>query len=136
MGVQRYNHPMDNVRTVFTTDGTPPPRCPTCGEPAHAGGCAGRRPRAAPSRAPALPDDGVVRVWRDRKRRRGKTVTVLAGVPGGPAALEELAATLKRHCGSGGTVQADGTIEIQGDHRDRIAQRLAALGHRVKLAGG
>ena len=38
-------------------------------------------------------------------------------------------------CGSGGTVK-DGVIEIQGDHRERVAQALAKLGHRAKLAGG
>jgi translation initiation factor 1 len=80
-----------------------------------------------------------VRVWRDRKRRRGKTVTVVAGVggvPGGGARLDELAGQLKRYCGSGGTVQDDGTIEIQGDHRERVAAKLGELGYRVKLAGG
>jgi translation initiation factor 1 len=30
----------------------------------------------------------------------------------------------------------DGAIEVQGDHRERIAQRLQGLGYRVKLAGG
>ena len=80
--------------------------------------------------------DGGLRVWRDSKRRRGKTVTVIAGVPGGPSALAELAGALKRHCGSGGTVQDDGTIEVQGDHRERVVEKLQALGYRVKLAGG
>jgi len=79
--------------------------------------------------------DGIVRVSRDRKGRRGKTVTVISGLPGSEAALAEVAATLKRACGSGGTV-ADGNVEIQGDHRERVAARLAELGHKVKLAGG
>jgi translation initiation factor 1 len=38
-------------------------------------------------------------------------------------------------CGAGGTLR-DGVIEIQGDHRDRLAERFRALGYRVKLAGG
>ena len=61
---------------------------------------------------------------------------MIAGLPGGPAALAELAGVLKRHCGSGGTVQDDGTIEVQGDHRERVLEKLQALGYRVKLAGG
>lgn len=77
-----------------------------------------------------------MRVWRDRKRRRGKTVTVIGGVPGDAARLAELAAALKRYCGAGGTVQPDGTIEVQGDHRERVAAKLGELGYRVKLAGG
>ena len=46
----------------------------------------------------------------------------------------ELAASLKRLCGSGGSL-ADGNLELQGDHRERVAARLAELGYRVKLAG-
>ena len=49
--------------------------------------------------------------------------------------VEARAAELKRLCGAGGTV-VDGAVEIQGDHRERIADRLRALGHVVKLAGG
>ena len=49
--------------------------------------------------------------------------------------LEALAGELKRLCGAGGTARED-VIEIQGDHRERIAERLRALGHKVKLAGG
>jgi translation initiation factor 1 len=47
----------------------------------------------------------------------------------------ELASSLKRYCGSGGTVKA-GAIEIQGDHRERLAARLRELGFTVKVAGG
>jgi translation initiation factor 1 len=61
---------------------------------------------------------------------------VVGGVLGGADRLDELAALLKRHCGCGGTVQDDGTIEIQGDHRERVAGKLGELGYRVKLAGG
>jgi translation initiation factor 1 len=75
----------------------------------------------------------VVRVWRDRSGRNGKVVTVIRGLPARD--LEPRAAELKRLCGAGGTV-ADGAVEIQGDHRERIAERLRALGHVVKLAGG
>jgi translation initiation factor 1 len=42
---------------------------------------------------------------------------------------------MKRLCGAGGTVK-DGVVEIQGDHRERLAERLRALGYTVKLAGG
>jgi translation initiation factor 1 len=79
--------------------------------------------------------DGIVRVMRDKKGRKGKTVTVVTGLPGGPTFLAEMASTLKRLCGSGGTVAGD-TVEIQGDHRDRVAAKLTELGHKVKLAGG
>jgi translation initiation factor 1 len=83
---------------------------------------------------PAGPIDGVIRISRERGGRHGKVVTVVRGLPSGPVLLA-LAADLKRFCGAGGTVK-DGTLEIQGDHRERLAERLRALGHPVKFAGG
>ena len=79
--------------------------------------------------------DGVVRIFRERGHRGGKTVTVIRGLPDRGPKLDALALELKRLCGAGGTVR-DGLLEIQGDHRERIADRLRALGYRVKLAGG
>jgi translation initiation factor 1 len=83
---------------------------------------------------PTVPTDGVIRIFRERGGRNGKVVTVIRGLPSGPALLT-LAADLKRLCGAGGSVK-DGTLEIQGDHRVRLAERLRALGHPVKSAGG
>lgn len=77
----------------------------------------------------------TARIARDRKRRAGKTVTVVSGLRHDPATLERLLKTLKQHCGAGGTVK-DGELEIQGDHRERVAASLQALGYGVKLIGG
>jgi translation initiation factor 1 len=77
----------------------------------------------------------VVRLLRDRKGRGGKTVTLVAGVRGTPAALNALASDLKRLCGTGGTVRGE-VIEIQGDVRERIKGELERRGYTVKLAGG
>ena len=79
--------------------------------------------------------DGIVRVGRETKGRRGKGVTVISGVPLAGDALEELATRLKKRCGSGGTVHA-GVIEIQGDHRDALVAELGRLGYTVKRSGG
>ncbi len=84
---------------------------------------------------PAKKSDGVVRIMRDRKQRGGKTVTVITGIPVSEEALTQIGQQLKKLCGSGGTVK-DGTIEIQGDHRDKIQAKLTELGYKVKLAGG
>jgi len=62
-------------------------------------------------------------------------VTVIHGLPERGAALDARASELRRLCGAGGTVK-DGAVEIQGDHRERVAERLRALGYAVKLAGG
>jgi protein-tyrosine phosphatase len=77
----------------------------------------------------------VVRLGRETKGRRGKGVTTVADLPLDEAGLLELAATLKQRCGTGGTVR-DGTIEIQGDQRDRLATVLEGMGYRVKRVGG
>jgi translation initiation factor 1 len=77
----------------------------------------------------------VVRVRREVKGRRGKTVTTISGVPLPSDALRSLATELKRRCGTGGSAK-DGVIEIQGDHREVLVAELEARGYTVKLAGG
>lgn len=94
-----------------------------------------KHPRDAPASADAAAGDGIVRVRREVKGRRGKPVTTISGVPLDEAGLRELAGELKRACGSGGSVK-QGVIEIQGDHRDALVAALEARGHRVKRAGG
>lgn len=76
--------------------------------------------------------DGVVRVSRTKAGRRGKTVTLVTGLP--PGELAGVAAELKRLCGAGGAVK-EGAVELQGDHRERVAERLGQR-YRVKLSGG
>ena len=74
----------------------------------------------------------TARIQRDKKKRRGKTVTMVSGLKGD---LKPIFRELQKHCGSGGTVK-DGIIEIQGDHRAKIQKFLEAKGIFVKLVGG
>jgi translation initiation factor 1 len=76
-----------------------------------------------------------VRVRLERQGRGGKVVTVVEDLPGHPARVEEVARTLKARCGAGGTVRGK-TVEVQGDHRDRVVAALAELGIVAKRAGG
>ena len=62
-------------------------------------------------------------------------MTIVTGLGLPPDRLKTLAKRLKRICGSGGTVR-DGTIEIQGDHRDRVVDELMRAGFPAKRAGG
>jgi translation initiation factor 1 len=82
--------------------------------------------------ATAPAGDGIVRVSRSTAGRRGKTVTLVTGVPA--ADVEALGRELKRLCGSGGAVK-DGVIELQGDKRDQVVGLLSER-YRVKRAGG
>ena len=75
-----------------------------------------------------LAGDGIVRISRQTKGRKGKGVTVIAGLPLKSSELKQLARELKAQCGCGGTVQ-DATIEIQGDHRDKLVELLTAKGY-------
>jgi translation initiation factor 1 len=81
------------------------------------------------------PSDGVVRVGRETKGRKGKGMTLVSGVPLPPEELKLLSQELKKKCGSGGTLK-DGVIEIQGDHRDALIELLKARGWTVKRSGG
>jgi translation initiation factor 1 len=91
---------------------------------------------SAPTSEVGLPPrQQTARIWRDSKRRRGKTVTVIGGLQHDPATFEELLRTLKKSCGAGGTFK-DGEIEIQGDHREAISAFFLKLGYKVKAVGG
>lgn len=79
--------------------------------------------------------DDIVRVARETKGRKGKGVSLIAGIPLVGDELKALAKKLKQFCGTGGTVK-NGIIEIQGDHRDRLISELHKLGYQVKKSGG
>lgn len=80
-----------------------------------------------------LPHDGkgkAIRVVLDRKGRKGKTVTIVAGLQHNPETMEKIARLLKQHCGAGGTVR-EGTIEIQGDNRGRVIEKLRLMNYVI-----
>ncbi len=109
-------------RTVYSTDKGRV--CPKCGWPEKSCRCASRMDEVVPDRISA-------RLRIEKAGRKGKTVTVIESLPRNPAFLKELAAELKRACGSGGKV-GDTLIEIQGDHLDTIRVHLRARGWVVK----
>ena len=105
--------------------------CSGCGRPVSGCRCdpqAGAKPKSPKS-------DGVVRVGRETRGRKGKGVTVVTGLPLEAGELQDLAKRLKARCGAGGTVR-DGVIEIQGEHRDAVVRELEAEGFAAKKAGG
>ncbi|MDA7826551.1 stress response translation initiation inhibitor YciH [Porticoccaceae bacterium] len=84
---------------------------------------------------PSLQTDGIIRIRRETKGRKGKGVTTLSGFNLDADKLKALAKQLKKTCSTGGTVK-DGIIEIQGDHRETLKLQLDKMGYTVKLAGG
>ena len=112
--------------------------CPECGRRETRCKCRGKGARArikARETADAVKaSDGIVRVGRSTKGRRGKIVSTVTGVPVDASELQNLAAGRQRRCGTGGALK-DGVIELQGDHRDTLVEELEKRGFKVKRAG-
>lgn len=101
--------------------------CPGCRRPEADCVCSRDSARAS--------GDGVVRVSRQTKGRKGAGVTLVTGLPGNAVQLAELAKALKTLCGVGGSVK-DGVLELQGDQRDRVVAELERRGLKARRAGG
>jgi len=114
----------DNTGSVYSTElGR---TCPECGKAKDQCVCSNE----------LMPEgDGIVRIQRETKGRKGKGVTLISGVLLAPAELKKLAKELKQKCGVGGAVK-DGVIEIQGDVRDQLFDEMKQRGFKVKKAGG
>ena len=121
---------MGNSRLVYSTESGR--ICPSCEKPSAE--CTCKKKKAAKEQH-TYPNDGIVRIRREVKGRKGKTVTSVFGVPLDGKELKQFAKTLKRLCGTGGTVK-DGIIAIQGDHRETLLKEFKKQGYTVKLAGG
>jgi len=79
---------------------------------------------------------GRVDILRQKAHRGGKTVTVIKGFVGiALSEKEQLAKTMQKACGTGGTVK-EGRIEIQGDKRAEVARILSEAGFNPVFAGG
>lgn len=101
--------------------------CPGCGRPTAECQC--------PSRKSPQASDGIVRVGRQTKGRKGSGVTTVTGLDLAEEQLRQLAGKLKKQCGAGGAIK-NGIIEIQGEHRDTLVSALRKLGYTVKRVGG
>jgi translation initiation factor 1 len=79
----------------------------------------------------AVPERITARLRIEKAGRKGKTVTVVESLPRNRVFLKDLAAELKRTCGSGGKA-GETHVEVQGDHRQRIRDVLRSKGWTVK----
>lgn len=108
--------------TVFSTESGR--TCPRCGWPEASCRCSTALDQPVPDRI-------VARLRIEKAGRRGKTVTVVEGLPRNDAFVKDLAAELKRACATGGKAVED-RVELQGDHTDRLRELLKAKGWVVK----
>jgi translation initiation factor 1 len=109
----------DDRVLVYSTDGPMPLPKP------------GARNKPVPTAKNPVPDDGVIRVFREK--RRASHVTLVHGLV--PDEIEATGKELRRRCGTGGTTK-NGVVELQGDHRDAVIAFFTERDRRVKKAGG
>jgi translation initiation factor 1 len=81
------------------------------------------------------PQQQNIRIQATRTGRKGKTVTVIAGFQHKSETLAQLLKQLKAQCGTGGTVK-ENTLEIQGEHKQKLLEILTKLGYKAKISGG
>jgi translation initiation factor 1 len=133
---------MSNSRLVYTTDGAN--NCPDCKRPLRKCQCKTSSKTSSKSSGKDQGKnftnsqgqrDGIIRIGRETKGRKGSGVTLISGLQLTDKELQQCARQLKTLCGSGGTIK-QGVIEIQGDHRQLIKQHLEQRYAQVKLAGG
>jgi translation initiation factor 1 len=104
---------------VYTTDASKQ-KCPTCGQYE----CRCQRTEDKPLAGQSA------KIKIDRAGRKGKSVTVIEGLQVNPAHLAKIAKIIKQKLGTGGTAK-EGHIEIQGDHREKVAALLGEMGVKI-----
>ena len=121
-GGESFRH---NPFAALSSEGLPPARESSSAD-------AGQQTQATSARK----NRGRVDIIRQKAGRGGKTVTVIKGFVGiGLPEKEQLAKTMQKACGTGGTVK-NGQIEIQGDKRAEVARILTEANFRPVFAGG
>ena len=108
-------------------EGTPfdrPPRCEKCDQLEEECIC----PPDPPFRI--SPEQQTARLSIE-KRKKGKRVTVIRGLPAEGNDLPELLKQIKDRCGAGGALK-DEDLEIQGEQLGRVRETLQQMGFKVK----
>jgi translation initiation factor 1 len=112
--------PNENSKLVYSTDRLVPPKEKLTKKNDHPG---------------LSPAQQKVTVRHDRKRRGGKSVTVVEGIQMQHKEMKSLLKELKAGLGTGGAIK-DISIEIQGEHCDAVMAAVEKMGYRPKRSGG
>ncbi len=115
---------MKNSQLVYSTNSNKH-KCPTCGQ----------YECICETKADAPLAGQTAKITIDRKGRKGKSMTVIEGLKVNPMHLAEIARLIKQKMGTGGTAK-QGRIEIQGEHRDKVASILQEMGVKTIFSGG
>ncbi len=113
---------IDIPDSIFPTDKEGNQLCPRCKKLVAQCDCPSyEAPKAKPKKY-------IPSIRLDKSGRKGKIVTVIAGLSSSEEDLKQLSKMLKTKTGSGGTYYVKdglGIIEIQGDHKQVIQKILA-----------
>ena len=120
---------MNNFQLIYSTDTGK--ICSLCQKPVSECICKKKKSRSQTN----IKYDGIIRIQREVKGRKGKIVTTVSGFQINADELKNLVTQIKRRCGTGGSVK-DGLLIIQGDHRDTLLSELKNRGFKAKIAGG
>jgi translation initiation factor 1 len=120
---------MNNSQLIYSTDTGK--ICSLCQKPVSECICKKKKSRSQTN----IKYDGIIRIQREVKGRKGKIVTTVSGFQINADELKNLVTQIKRRCGTGGSVK-DGLLIIQGDHRDTLLSELKNRGFKAKIAGG
>jgi translation initiation factor 1 len=118
-----------NSRPVYSTDVGR--ICPGCLRPQAQCVCSSRHNTLQHTES----GDGIVRLHRETKGRKGKGVTLIKGLTCAESERVELVKFLKSRLGVGGSI-SNGVIELQTADREKLKTLLESRGYNVKLAGG
>ena len=119
---------MNNSRLVYSTESGK--ICPSCQKSISECTCKKKKSRSQTN----IKYDGVIRVQREVKGRKGKTVTTVSAFQLADDELKNLATQLKRRCGTGGSVTEDDLI--RGDHIYVRRKGLLYSHHGIYAEGG
>ncbi len=82
--------------------------------------------------APESVEKARLDILLDKKGRKGTAATIVCGFTIGDEAVEEVAASLKKRLGTGGSARG-GEILIQGDKRPQVEAALRAMGFKCRV---
>ncbi len=82
--------------------------------------------------APESVEKARLDILLDKKGRKGKAATIVCGFTIGDEAVEEVAASLKKRLGTGGSARG-GEILVQGDKRPQVEAALRAMGFKCRV---
>jgi len=126
---------MKNSQLVYSTNSNKH-KCPTCGQyecicETKADKCptCGQYECICETKADAPLAGQTAKITIDRKGRKGKSMTVIEGLKVNPMHLAEIARLIKQK-------MEQGRIEIQGEHRDKVASILQEMGVKTIFSGG